>query len=71
MSQKALVPLYIMPSDFKEGEVITKLPNGKDLKLVIRKEDVEHVQKLAAMEGVSMLERTEDIPPVFKKYFGP
>ncbi len=71
MSQKALVPLYIMPSDFKEGEVITKLPNGKDLKLVIRKEDVEHVQKLAAMEGVSMLERTEDIPPVFEKYFGP
>ncbi|MHC1593758.1 MAG: archaeoflavoprotein AfpA [Methanotrichaceae archaeon] len=71
MSQKALVPLYIMPSDFKEGEVITKLPNGKDLKLVIRKEDVEHVQKLAAMEGVSMLEQTEDIPPVFEKYFGP
>ena len=71
MSQKALVPLYIMPSDFKAGEVITKLPNGKDLKLVIRKEDVEHVQKLAAMEGVSMLERTEDIPPVFEKYFGP
>ena len=71
MSQKALVPLYIMPSDFKEGEVITRLPNGEDLKLVIRKEDVEHVQKLAAMEGVSMLERTEDIPPVFEKYFGP
>ncbi len=71
MSQKALVPLYIMPSDFKEGEVITKLPNGKDLKLVIRKEDVEHVQKLAAMEGVSMLERTEDIPHLFEKYFGP
>ncbi len=71
MSQKALVPLYIMPSDFKEGEVITKLPNGKDLKLVIRKEDVEHVQKLAAMKGVSMLERTGDIPPLFEKYFGP
>jgi len=71
MSQKAQVPLYIMPSDFKEGEVITKLPNGKDLKLVIRKEDVEHAQKLAAMEGVSMLERTEDIPNVFEKYFGP
>ncbi len=71
MSQKAQVPLYIMPSDFKEGEVITKLPNGKDLKLVIRKEDVEHVQKLAAMEGVSMLERIEDIPHVFEKYFGP
>jgi archaeoflavoprotein AfpA len=70
MSQKVLLPLYIMPSDFKEGEVITKLPDGRDLKLVIRKEDVEHVQKLAVMEGVTMLERPEDIPRVFEKHFG-
>jgi archaeoflavoprotein AfpA len=70
MSQKVLLPLYIMPSDFREGEVTTKLPDGRDLKLMIRKEDVEHVQKLAAMEGVSMLEMPEDIPRVFKKHFG-
>jgi flavoprotein len=59
-----------MPSDFREGEVTTKLPDGRDLKLMIRKEDVEHVQKLAAMEGVTMLEMPEDIPRVFKKHFG-
>ncbi len=70
MSQKVLMPLYIMPSDFKEGEVTTTLPDGRDLKLVIRKEDVEHVQKLAAMEGVNMLERPKDIPRVFEKHFG-
>jgi len=70
MSQKVLLPLYIMPSDFKEGEVTTTLPDGKNLKLVIRKEDVEHVQKLAAMEGVTMLERPKDIPSVFEKHFG-
>jgi flavoprotein len=52
------------------GEVTTKLPDGKDLKLVIRKEDVEHVQKLAAMEGVTMLERPKDIPSIFEKHFG-
>jgi archaeoflavoprotein AfpA len=69
MSQKVLLPLYIMPSDFREGEVTTKLPDGRDLKLVIRKEDVEHVQKLAAM-GVTMLERPQDIPKVFEKHFG-
>jgi archaeoflavoprotein AfpA len=70
MSQKVLLPLYIMPSDFKEGEVTTTLPDGRDLKLVIRKEDVEHVQKLAAMDGVSMLERPRDIPRVFEEHFG-
>ena len=71
MSQKVWMPLYIMPSDFKEGEVITKLPDGRDLKLIIRKEDVEHVKKLAMMEGVSILERPEDIPSIFEKHFGP
>jgi len=71
MSQKVWLPLYIMPSDLKEGEVITTLPNGKDLKLIIRKEDVEHVEKLAAMEGITILERPEDIPAIFEKHFGP
>lgn len=70
MSQKVLLPLYIMPSDFREGKVTTKLPDGRDLLLVIRKEDVEHVEKLAAMEGVTMLERPEDIPKIFEEHFG-
>jgi len=70
MSQKVMLPLYIMPSDFKEGTVITRLPNGKDLELMIRREDVEHVQKLAAMKGVSMLEKPSDIASVFEKHFG-
>lgn len=70
MSQKVLLPLYIMPSDFREGKVTTKLPDGRDLLLVIRKEDVENVEKLAAMEGVTMLERPEDIPKIFEEHFG-
>ena len=70
MSQTVLLPLYIMPSDFREGEVTTTLPDGRDLLLVIRKEDVEHVEKLAAMEGVTMLERPEDIPKIFEDHFG-
>jgi flavoprotein len=70
MSQKVMLPLYIMPSDFQEGEVVTTLPDGRDLTLVIRKEDVEHVKRLAAMEGVTMLERPEDIPKIFERHFG-
>jgi len=69
MALKAFVPVYIMPSDYKEGLVVTKLPDGRDLKLRIRKEDVEHAKKLADMDHVSLLEKPEDIYQVFKKHF--
>jgi len=71
MGLKAFVPLYIMPSDYKEGIAITKLPNGRDMKLRIRKEDVEHVKKLAGMDSVFVLEKPEEIHQVFKKHFKP
>ena len=71
MGLKAFVPLYIMPSDYKEGIIVTKLPNGRDLKLRIRKEDVEHVKKLAGMDDVSILEKIEEIYQVFKNHFKP
>lgn len=70
MGLKASVPIYIMPSDYAEGVVKTKLPSGKDLKLKIRKEDVENVRKLAKMENVFVLEKPEDIHEVFRKHFG-
>jgi len=69
MALKAFVPVYIMPSDYKEGVVVTKLPDGRDLKLRVRKEDVEHVRKLASMGDVFILEKPEDIFDVFKKHF--
>jgi archaeoflavoprotein AfpA len=71
MGLKAFVPVYIMPSDYEEGIVVTKLPNGRDMKLRIRKEDVEHVKKLASMDGVLILENPEEIHQVFKKHFKP
>ncbi|MEM3551643.1 MAG: archaeoflavoprotein AfpA [Candidatus Bathyarchaeia archaeon] len=69
MALKAFVPVYIMPSDYKEGVIFTKLPSGKDLKLMIRKEDVEHVKRVAAMKGVFIIKKPEDIYQVFKKHF--
>jgi archaeoflavoprotein AfpA len=69
MALKAFVPVYVMPSDYKEGTVVTRLPNGKDLKLRVRKEDVENTRKLARMENVSVLEKPEEICDVFKKHF--
>lgn len=70
MGQKADVPLYILPADIEEGTTITKLPDGKDLKLTIRKEDVEHAQKLAKMDNTYILKTPHDIRKVFEEYFG-
>ena len=67
---KALVPVYVMPVDYREGTTVTKLPDGRDLKLRVRKEDVENVEKLEAMDGISTFESPEDILGIFRKYFG-
>jgi archaeoflavoprotein AfpA len=69
MGLKAFVSVYIMPSDYKEGIVTTKLPSGRDLKLRIRREDVENVKKLATMDDVFILETPEEIHQVFRKHF--
>ncbi len=70
MALKAFVPVYIMPSDYREGVVETELPDGRKLRMRIRKEDVEHVRKLAAMDGVTILEKPEEIYEVFEKHYG-
>jgi archaeoflavoprotein AfpA len=52
MSLKAFVPVYILPTDYRESIVSTKLPNGKEMKLRVRKEEADQVRKLEAMEDV-------------------
>ncbi len=69
MGQKADVPIYLLPSDYEEGVVITKLPNGEDLKITIRKEDVEHVKKLSKMHETYIIKEPKDIKEVSAKYF--
>ena len=70
MSLKAFQPVYIAPTDYKEGTVYTKLPNGKEMKLRVRKEEVEQVKKLERMEDVHVLKEPQRIRDVFKRYFG-
>lgn len=69
MGQKADVPIYILPSDYEEGITITKLPDGKDLKITIRKEDVEYVQKLAKMHNTFILKNPNNINKLFTEHF--
>ena len=69
MGQKADVPIYILPSDVEEGVTITQLPDGKDLKITIRKEDVEHVEKLAKMYETYIIKDPHELVEVFRKHF--
>jgi archaeoflavoprotein AfpA len=70
MSLKAFVPVYIVPTDYKEGICTTKLPNGKEMKLRVRKEEVEQVKKLEHMEDMHVLEAPQQIHDIFKKLLG-
>jgi len=69
MSLKALVPLYAVVTDYREKLIYTKLPNGEEMKLRIRKEDAENTMRLEQMEGVIVLESPQRIPEIFEKLF--
>jgi archaeoflavoprotein AfpA len=69
LSLKGLTPVYIMPTDMREGKTITKLPNGKELEISVRKEDAENVKKLANMKGIYIIERPADILRIFETHF--
>ena len=70
MSLKAFAPVYVLPTDYREGTVSTKLPNGKEMKLRIRKEEADQTRKLEQMEGMHVLENPEKIREVFQEWFG-
>jgi archaeoflavoprotein AfpA len=69
MALKSFVPVYVMPSDYQEGIMTTKLPNGQDMRLKIRKEDVAHVIRLGKMEGISVLKTPEAISNLFTEKY--
>ena len=71
MSLKSFVPVYVVPCDYKEGTTVTQLPDGTDMKIRVRKEDVEHTKKLADMDGIFVVEQPEEIRKVFQKHFEP
>jgi archaeoflavoprotein AfpA len=69
MSLKAFKPVYIAPTDYKEGVCVTKLPNGKEMKLRVRREEVEQVNKLRSMDGMHVVEGPDKIAEIFKQRF--
>ena len=65
MALKAFVPVWIMPVDFKENIIYTKLPNGKDLKLRVRKEEATQVRQLQTMDDVHVFETPQKVKEGF------
>jgi archaeoflavoprotein AfpA len=61
MSLKAFVPVWVMPVDFKESVLYTKLPNGKEMKLRVRKEEAEQVRRLEQTEDVHVFENPQKV----------
>ena len=68
MSLKAFVPIYILPTDYRESIVYTKLPNGKEMKLRVRKEEADQVRKLERMEDVHVFENPAKMREGFLKW---
>jgi archaeoflavoprotein AfpA len=68
MSLKAFVPVWIMPVDYKEAIIYTKLPNGKEMKLRVRKEEADQVRKLEAMEDVRVFENPTKVREGFLEW---
>lgn len=69
MALKAFVPVYILPCDYKEGITVTQLPDGSEMKIRVRKEDVEYTQKLVLVDGIFILENPAQIQEIFQKHF--
>ena len=68
MGQKTSTPIYIMPTDFREGIVTTKLPNGENLDINITKQDADHVRNLESMRNTFVFENPDEIISIFKKH---
>lgn len=67
-AMKAKVPVYIFPADQRRGEVITDLPDGRKLTLTMRDVDIEAVDKLRKMPGVTVLGHPDEMREIVKKH---
>ena len=68
MSLKAFVPIWVMPVDYKESTISTKLPNGTEMKIRVRKEEADQVRKLEQMEDVHVFENPQKVHEAFLEW---
>ena len=61
MTNKTDIQVFILPVEKERETVVTKLPDGKSLRLYVRELDAENTARLRKMKGVNVLESPEDI----------
>jgi archaeoflavoprotein AfpA len=61
---KGGTPVYIFPVDQKLGTVTTRIPGGKEIEIRTREVDVENVERLREMEGITVLRHPAEIEAV-------
>jgi archaeoflavoprotein AfpA len=69
MSLTAFGTVYLFPTDYREGIVETVVPNGKTLKMRVRKEEADQIRKLEQMEGMHVFDDPEKIRAVFEERY--
>ncbi|MDR2708230.1 MAG: archaeoflavoprotein AfpA [Nitrososphaerota archaeon] len=69
MSLKAFGTVYLFPTDYRESIVETVVPNGKTIKIQIRKEEADQIRKLEQMEGMHVFDTPEKIRDIFKERY--
>ncbi len=67
-AMKGGTPIYIYPVDQHVGSVTTDLPDGKKFTLTMRKVDVDNVDKLRRMDGITVVSSPRKIMDVIQKY---
>jgi len=68
MALKAYKQVYILPTDYKESVVSTILPNGKEMKLRVRKEEADQVRRLEKMDGMHTFESPQKMKEGFLEW---
>ncbi len=67
-AMKAKVPVYIFPVDQKRGDITTDLPGGKKLTLTMRDVDIEAVEKLRKMSGITVLGHPDEVRELIQSH---
>ncbi len=67
-AMKGKIPVYIFPADQRKGEITTDLPGGKKLTLTMRDVDLEAVDKLRKMQGITVMGHPDEIRDIVKKH---
>jgi archaeoflavoprotein AfpA len=70
MATKAYIPVYVLPCEIGEEGTVTTLPNGKELRLKIRRIDAQHIDSLVKSDEITVLQNPDEILSTIERYYG-